>query len=247
MVKLTHGVGTRETGGCWMVACNVYSTAARVGWERAIEEAWADDPADVCPVVQTLGVCINDLLSSDEARERVIGPHLCLPSGTADEYSQERRHMVVDAVVRRWLPLALRASGFELQAEHLERLPAVTKENAASVMQRIESVSGMLQLPEYGILFDPGPYLTIVFRRVVETVDALDKGEMTGFLVRCATHAMTAAAEATGRKQDEFIETEVMPVMLAICAVGQRRELDEDRVRQTERVLAAAWKKGGAV
>jgi len=70
-IKLVHGIGDPETGGCWMSAISVYSGSG-----------WSDQPDCVDTVIRNLCVIANDNLLNDKLRGEVILPHLLEPVGT---------------------------------------------------------------------------------------------------------------------------------------------------------------------
>ena len=87
-MKLVKGEGSRETGACWMSA---------IAW-YAGQETWTDKAECVDPLIRSLCVWLNDLLPSDEERERVIGPHIMAPMGTRTDdpdVTRRRRERVV--------------------------------------------------------------------------------------------------------------------------------------------------------
>jgi len=74
-MKLVRGKGAPGKGACYMSAIQHYITLGK--------GLWHDHPDCVDPAIRSLGIWINDNLGSDEARERVIGPHLFTPVGTS--------------------------------------------------------------------------------------------------------------------------------------------------------------------
>jgi len=101
-IRLVSGAGSPTTGACWMSAASYYAG-----------EKWSDHPACVDPVIRRLCIRVNDGLPSDAERERVIGPHLLVPLGTAKgrELMQRRAFRVADEAVRVWAPMALEQRG----------------------------------------------------------------------------------------------------------------------------------------
>jgi len=89
-IKLVSGPGSPENGGCWMSALSVYEGSV-----------WSDHPE--CVDIPTREICIriNDLLSSDEVRGKVIGPRLFDPIGTAGDpdATRKRLEILVDASI----------------------------------------------------------------------------------------------------------------------------------------------------
>ena len=107
-IKLTSGLGSPETGGCWMTAISVYE-----------ESSWSDQPECVDKPIRQLCIKINDLLSSDKVRGEIIGPRLFDPIGTSGnpEFTKKRIEILVDAAVNIWEPMANRyAAGYFVHA-----------------------------------------------------------------------------------------------------------------------------------
>lgn len=81
-IRLCYGEGSRkEAKACWMSAVHYYTS----------KRGWSDQPKCVSPVIAELCVELNDSLSSDKARGRIIGPHLFAPVGTKTNYEDEKR------------------------------------------------------------------------------------------------------------------------------------------------------------
>jgi hypothetical protein len=123
-IKLVSGKGSPETGACWMSALSYYAG-----------ESWSDHPDCVDPVIRQLCITINDHLPSDAERERVIGPHLYAPVGTAQglELMQRRAFRVADEAVRVWAPMALDKAGRSKDAARLRSLPPIVDRDSAMV------------------------------------------------------------------------------------------------------------------
>ena len=123
-MKLVKGKGAPGVGACYMSAINYYVTNG---------ETWSDQPECVSPVIRSLCIQLNDMCESDEERERLIGPHLFDPVGTAGDEALDRRRAfkAADMVCQVWAPRALRAAGFPEQAEKLEALKEVVDATTA--------------------------------------------------------------------------------------------------------------------
>ena len=131
MVKLTRGVGSPATGGCWMVAASYYASGE-----------WHDHPACVCPTIRALCIFLNDRIWIDEERERLIGPHLFTPVGTAAGRGMEWRRTwhVLDWMVHDWLPWTHDSPGILpilLHVPRIDSLQAAEKAEAAIVEMAI--------------------------------------------------------------------------------------------------------------
>ena len=193
-LKLTYGVGHPETGGCWMAALSVYSGVS-----------WSDHPPCVCPIIRVLCISLNDKLSSDEARGRIIGPHILAPVGTATTdpaVVEARRWHLVDAAVRRFAPHALRLAGLADEADTLESLPAVTEDN------REAAARAAARAAAYAAAY-------------AAARAAADAARAAAYAAAYAAYAADEAAdEAAYEAQDEFCETALLPVILDLCAIG---------------------------
>ncbi len=111
--RLIRGPGAPGKGACWMSAIAFLSG----------QDKWTDDAKCVCPTIQPLAILLNDRCD-DEERERLIGPHLFAPYGTAQGADIAKKRVV--AIVRQaatWASQALSAAGLEQAAEKLARLP----------------------------------------------------------------------------------------------------------------------------
>lgn len=53
---------------------------------------------------------------------------------------------------------------------------------------------------------------------------------------------VAGAARAVAGTAEEFIEREALPVIIHICSIGAHRELNPQRQRETERMLAEAYR-----
>ena len=131
MVKLTDGVGSPEEGGCWMVAASYYETGE-----------WYDQPACVCPVIRLLCIPLNDWMESDEERERIIGPHLFAPVGTAAGRAMEWRRFwrTLDWMVHDWLPTTLDPRLARLVRDRVPRIDSLqATERAVAILDGMRS------------------------------------------------------------------------------------------------------------
>jgi hypothetical protein len=120
-MKLVYGSGSPQTGACWMSALNYYTN------ERALVD-WHDHPKCVCETIQPLAIRLNDMCADDAERERLIGPHLFAPVGTAGvsaEIRAARVQKIVLATVRIFVPAAMDMAGLETEASELRSIPDV--------------------------------------------------------------------------------------------------------------------------
>ena len=207
-IKLVHGVGTPDGGGCWMAALSVYTN-----------DEWSDHPACVCPVIRHLCIQINDALPSDESRGRIIGPRLFDPVGTkADEATTEaRRWVLADAAVRRFAPLALRVSGLSSEADNLASLPKVTPATAvaAGAAARAARAAGAA-----------GAARAAVGAARAAAVAAYAADAAAYAAAYAAADAARAAAGAAGAAVEEFVQNEMLPVLDELLAIGNRTPIE---------------------
>ena len=106
-------------------------------------EEWTDRPECVCPTLIDLGQFINDGLSSDEDRERLLGPLIFRVLGTNEgpRLTQRRMWVIADVAVREWSPMALRAAGLMGQAAKLASLPPIQCRSSAEAAARAASTA----------------------------------------------------------------------------------------------------------
>ena len=117
---------TRDEGMCAM---------EMVAWLAG--EQHSDEPGCTCPVISAFVRACNDAMG-DEARNRLLRPlvpHLVNTRGTpADE--QARGYLVIDALMRTFLPAWLRRHHRDDEARLLAELPAVTCLDGVRAAQR---------------------------------------------------------------------------------------------------------------
>ena len=90
-MKLVKGSGSPDKGACWMSAISWYAG-----------ENWNDMPDCVCPIIWHVCVCANDLMRSDEEREREIGPVIFDVVGTRNLlFRRVRAEMAIEFAQKR--------------------------------------------------------------------------------------------------------------------------------------------------
>lgn len=203
LIKGAGSLGRRE--GCWMSAVSVYT-----------EEGWSDHPQCVDPLIRTLCIKLNDGLSSDAVRERVIFPHLFAPVGTADKsLVDQRRSLVVVATVR-WAALA------KEQADAAYANAAANAFARAAFARAANAAANDFAR-------------AVAFARAYTNANAVAN---TNAVDNAAYAAVAYAARAY--TADTFWETEVLPVILELCALSHPEgfEVDAARVENVERALS---------
>jgi hypothetical protein len=118
-MKLVEGKGSPDKGACWMSALHYYTS------DDALAN-WSDQPGCVCETIRQFAITLNDMCDSDEERERLIGPHLFAPVGTAGvstKVKSARVRKIALAAVRVFAPIALDAAGLTAEAARLRALP----------------------------------------------------------------------------------------------------------------------------
>ena len=233
-IKLVHGKGSPETGGCWMSALSKYSG-----------ERWSDHPDCVCPLIASLCIKLNDMLPSDKARGEVIGPHLLEPIGTRTKdctITGQRRWHLVDAAVRRFAPAALRAANLEAQAETLEALPIVTQATAHSARYAAHSAASAACYAAAASRYAAADAARYAAAAASAGWDAClqfsrlgAEGAAACYAAAAARYAAAdaaryasryAAADAARYAADaakvELAKTVVMPVIVELCAIGSK-------------------------
>ena len=216
-IKLVSGIGSPDTGGCWMAAISVYSG-----------DSWSDHPDCVCPIIRQLCISINDSISSDEARGRIIGPVLLLPVGTATDdksVNDARRWHLIDAAVRRFAPHALRSAGLADEADSLEGLPEVTAANAANAARAAANAAAAAA----AAAADAADAAADAAYAAYAATNAADAARAAA--AYAATNAADAAAAAAARAvtaadaadaRDKFIAEVAIPVIVELCNIGSR-------------------------
>ena len=198
-IRLVHGEGDPETGGCWMSALSLYSGAE-----------WSDHPECVCPVIRRLCIQINDMLPSDETRGRVIQPHILEPVGTRNpEVEEERLWHLVDAAARRFAPAEMEACGFRKQAEILRSMERLTKENHKEQNEKLMAAKGIAAA--YSV--HAASAATFAYAAAANAYAAH---------AAAAYAAYAASGAARSAAKEAFARDVVMPVVLELCAIGSK-------------------------
>ena len=209
-IKLVSGIGSPDTGGCWMAAISVYSG-----------DSWSDHPDCVCPIIRQLCISINDSISSDEARGRIIGPVLLLPVGTATDdksVNDARRWHLIDAAVRRFAPHALRSAGLADEADSLEGLPEVTAANAANAARAAANAANAANAASAAA---NAAYAADAAARAAARA-AADAAARAAAAADADAAARAAAATAAADARDKFIAQVAIPVIVELCNIGSR-------------------------
>jgi len=215
-MKLVSGAGSPETGACWMSALNFYTD------ENALVN-WSDQPRCVCGTIRPLAITHNDMCESDEERERLIGPHLFAPVGTAGvsaEVRLARVRKIALAAVRVFAPIALDAAGLTAEAARLRALP-----DDASYDELRDAANNAAA--DYAA------------DAAAKSAAAYASRSATAAAARATAEAADAAAVAADYAADANIavtKQALLDLILDLCEMG-RVEVPEVRTR--EQVLAA--------
>lgn len=219
-IKLTSGVGSPDTGGCWMAALTVYTG-----------NTWSDHPDCVCPIIRQLCIKINDAISSDAKRGELLAGILLEPVGTETgdrAIIEQRRWHLTDAAVRRFTPYALRLAGLIHEAEKLESLPQVTEQNAraaaAFAADAARAAADAAAAAAADAAADAASF-------AADAAGCFYAGSYAGSYAdsyadsarsaaRAAACAPYAARDADAR--DEFIRDVAIPVVLELCQIGSK-------------------------
>lgn len=197
-MRLVKGAGSIETGACWMSAISYYA-----GY------AWSDHPECVDPVIRELCIKLNDILPSDAERERVIGPHMMTPIGTAQgvELMQARAFVAADMAVRVWSPKVLEAAGRVSDAKKLRSLPEIVDTGTAA-----DAADAA-----YAIAVDIDAYYAATAANYASTNHASADS---------ATKSAICAANTAGYAD---AAPDLLALILRLCAMGERVEVPQVR------------------
>jgi hypothetical protein len=213
-VRLVHGAGSPDTGGCWMSALSLYSG-----------DRWSDHPACVDGPTRRLCIAINDMLPDDESRGRVIGPRLLDPVGTVgDADATERRlWILVDAAVRIWAPLALDASGRKDHAARLRALPETTRDNGAAA-RATSLAADAAEAAAYASADAAEAAAYASAPRAYARAASLAAAEAAASRAAADAAALAAYADAAraADARERFVVTHMIPVLDRMLAVGSR-------------------------
>ena len=162
---------------------------------------WSDHPPCVDILIRNLCIVANDGIS-DFNRERVIGPHLLTPVGTnqGHDLTRKRRDHVLT-----WCKelLERRCKGLlEYKADPRD-LDDATFSLSFRYQQIVEAVC-LMEPPDGPLLF---------------TADSAS----------FATIQLVAALVHADPLPDNFVECEVVPTILDLCAMGERCEVTQAR------------------
>jgi hypothetical protein len=196
MLKLTEGQGSYGEGACWMSAIRYYETLGN-------QARWSDHPDCVCPIIRALCIRLNDSLTSDEERERVIGPHLFAPIGTAGDngLTHIRAYYCADRAVRVFAASALDAAGMESEGDKLRGLAEVVDRGTAYAASAAA----------YAAAYAAAPAAAPAAAHAAHAASA-------------AAHAADAAAGANA---------DILRLILDLCSMSSQPELDSNMIRRT--------------
>ena len=226
-MRLVKGCGDIKTGACWMSAISYYA-----GY------AWSDHPECVDPVIQCLCIALNDRLPSDAERERVIGPHIMTPIGTQQgtDLTRQRMLIVADEAVRVWAPMDLDACGLSNEAEILRSLPEIVDHLTAG--DAAKAASHAAKIAPY--VSYSASYTVSNASYAARLASCVDKvypyaSYTASHAAKAATFAASFAASYTTEADHtaEMIKTSyeslMLPLILRLCAMGERKEVPQIR------------------
>ena len=193
-MKLVSGSGSEKTGACWMSAIHWYTRKDTV--------SWTDQPDCVSPIVQHLCISLNDFLPSNEERERIIGPHLFAPVGTntGNEDEGKRWALCSDRAARLFTPFWLRRAKEPDLIKHAEACEALTP--------IVDQATAKAALP---------------------TLEAAKKAASASASAYASAYAYAYDAsayddDAASASDKEWINQEVLKLILECCAIGRQPE-----------------------
>lgn len=208
-IRLVEGQGSLESRrACWMTALHHYTS----------DKGWSDHPECVSPVVTALCIRMNDALSSDEARGRIIGPHLFAPVGTrtTPEDEQKRMYLCANRAVKVFAVSALRSMKRPDLAEQLVAIPDVVDRKTALVAR-------------------DACYRAACAGCEAEAAYAAAAEDSYTAASAAADAAVAAAAIAAdgADAEDKWLEDNLLPLILECCEIGR---VDVKEARTIEQV-----------
>jgi hypothetical protein len=208
-LKLTSGAGSPDTGGCWMSALSLYSG-----------DTWSDHPDCVDPMIRSLCVLINDSLSSDAVRGRIISPHILEPVGTKTidhEIFCQRFEYLKNAIVREIIPFVLYKTGHYREGLSM-RLCEKDKEIDTLVAIKFDGESKEMTI------------LRVMRMNCIRGLLANDFGQLVNTLSYCCSVLWERWRVGSVRDGnillDKFIEEEILPIVLGLCAIGSKAPVE---------------------
>jgi hypothetical protein len=178
----------------------------------------SDHPDCVDPVIRQLCITINDHLPSDAERDRVIGPHLYAPVGTAQgrDLMQRRAFRVADEAVRVWAPMALDKAGRSKDAARLRSLPPIVDRDSAMVAKSAANAYAAAAAATYAAA-DAAANAAATYAANAEAAAYAEAAANAAANAAYAAAANAAAAEHL-----------VLPLVLELCAMG-REDIPQQR------------------
>lgn len=194
-ITLCYGIGKEGESACWMAALSQF-----LGYGHK------DKLKCASPIINEFCVAINDVFGNtpdgQANRTRVIidGGYLFAPVGTLDPDNERRReYILIDAAIRQFAPLALRATGSPTLIKHaevLESLPEVVDE---TTRRNCESAC-------------------------MDAAAAAESAPAAAAFAATTTAAVTTAAYAfcaNDNDRSKFIENVCLPVLDRMLAAGK--------------------------
>jgi hypothetical protein len=200
------------------------------------EQKWTDAPKCVCPIIRSLGIWANDVLASDADRERVLGPIMFSLIGTADPDLLLPRHV---RVARFACEKARNVLHLVPDGEDRPRLAIEAAERWCDDPSETNAAS--VGAAAY-IAYDASYAASYIAARAAASdsksgaaAAAANAAYIAAYIAANATYiaayAATAVANAAAIKRDQpwVAEHEIVPLMLELAAMGERKELPQVR------------------
>ncbi|HSG61655.1 MAG TPA: hypothetical protein VLA24_09500 [Pseudomonadales bacterium] len=228
-IALVKGAGHPKTGGCWMSAISRYAG-----------EQWTDHPECVCPVIRNFCILINDLLPSDAARGRVIGPRLFDPIGTRGslEAMELRAVMLLNACVRMCLPIAVKVNHLDYYYD-FTRFPESPSFPGCTVdtVITLHAVWRTLDQLPYTPMQSDATYVALCLHKAACYIAGTGNEYAScrvESLYRAAGHVGTAYETCLGagggikkpENMEDWIVQNVMPVFDQMVAIGSKTPIE---------------------
>lgn len=215
-MKLIQGDGSPSTGADWMSAINYYTNG------NALVD-WHTHPQCVCPVIRSLALILNDLCA-DHEREKLIGPHLFEPVGTAAdaEITQKRTFRVVDVAIREFAPALLEMCERYEDANALRSLAPIVNEDMVSAA--IQALKGTAKIDPASLLRASNIDVLFAYTTIIDRADTITISNLADALIFCF-----AGIEFKNRER-------LLALILELCAMWRT---DVKPARTKEAVLAA--------
>jgi hypothetical protein len=188
------------------------------------QKEWTDEAECVCPTIRALCIRVNDWLPTDEDRERVIGPILFEPMGTRDP-------SLVDSRLRRITKFAIEQAAGAMDVAGVDGWGDKLRAVADATLDEQESEARAAARAAAYAAYCAVSYASYAAKAASYAADAAYYAYYANL-----THAAYAAADAAATDSDGATDSEaraaehhLVPLILELCAMGERREIPESR------------------